>query len=209
MVSVSRRVVLVALAAALVVALALLVPEGVLARVRGVVASPWFPLILVGLYVVRPFLAWPVSALSVLVGYKYGLVLGVPIALVGAVGTSLIPYYVGDRLPTAGRVLGPVRESGERYFAAAGDTRGVVAARLAPTPAEVVSAGAGIAGVPARAFVAGTLVGELPWTIAAVGIGSSLDSFSPKSAFDPVLVGACVLIAVLLLAGPLYRSRRR
>ncbi|QDX40605.1 TVP38/TMEM64 family protein [Salarchaeum sp. JOR-1] len=209
MVSVAGRTLLAALAGVCVLALALLVPEGVLARVRGVVASPWFPLILVGLYVVRPFLAWPVSALSVLVGYKYGLALGVPVALLGAAGTSLIPYYVGDRLPTAGRVLGRVRSGGERYFAAAGDTRGVVAARLAPTPAEVVSAGAGIAGVPLRAFVAGTLVGELPWTIAAVGVGASLESFSLRSAFDPVLVGACVLLAALLLARPLYRSRRR
>ncbi|MEE6209425.1 VTT domain-containing protein [Salarchaeum sp. III] len=208
MVSVSRGVVLAAVAGCCVLALALFVPDTMLARVRGVVASPWFPLVLVALYAVRPFLAWPVSALSVLVGYAYGLPLGVPIALLGAVGTSLIPYYVGGRLPTAGRVLGRVRSGGERYFAAAGDTRGVVAARLAPTPAEVVSTGAGIAGVPLWAFVVGTLVGELPWTIAAVGLGASLDSFSLQSAFDPVFVGACVLLAVLVLAGPLYRSRR-
>ncbi|MGB9987412.1 TVP38/TMEM64 family protein [Salarchaeum japonicum] len=209
MVSVSRRTVLAAVAGLGVLALALFVPDSVLARVRGVVASPWFPVILVALYAVRPFLAWPVSALSVLVGYKYGLVLGVPVALVGAVGTSLLPYYVGGRLPTTGSVLGSVRSGGEQYFAAAGDTRGVIAARLAPTPAEVVSTGAGIAGVPVRAFVVGTLVGEFPWTVAAVGIGASLDSFSLQNAFDPMLVGACVLFAVLLLAGPLYRSRRR
>jgi len=206
MASVSRGTLVAAAALVVVAALYVLVPVDALDRLRGLVASPYFPLLLVALYAVRPFLAWPVSAISVLVGYKYGLALGVPLALAGCVATSLVPYHFGDRLPTAAGVLSRVDRSGKRYFAAAGDTRGVAAARLAPTPAEVVSVGAGIAGVPLRAFALGTLLGELPWTIAAVSLGASLDTFSLTTAVDPLLVAACLLLAVLTLAGPLWRA---
>lgn len=205
--TVSRGTLLAATAALVVFALAVLVPADVLARAQALVASPWFPVVLVALYLVRPFLAWPITALSVLVGYKYGLVLGVPLALAGAVATSLIPYHFGDRLPTAGSVLDRVRTGGQRYFAAAGDTRGIIVARLAPTPAEAISAAAGIAGVPRGAFVLGTAIGELPWTVAAVALGASLDTFTLSATHvDLRLVAACLLFAVLLLSGPLWRA---
>lgn len=51
-------------------------PTRVLGALRHAAASPWFPAVLVALYAVRPFLAWPISALSLLVGFKYGLVVG-------------------------------------------------------------------------------------------------------------------------------------
>lgn len=207
--SVSRGTLVGTTALVVVLALAVLVPVDAVALASGVVASPWFPVVLVGLYLARPFLAWPISALSVLVGYRYGVLVGVPVALAGAVATSLVPYYFGDRLPTAGSVLDRVRTGGERYFTAAGDVRGVAAARLAPTPAEAVSAAAGLAGVPPGAFVLGTLAGELPWTIAAVALGASLDTLTlSTSHVDLRLVLACVLLAVLVLAGPAWRTFR-
>lgn len=207
--AVSRGTAVATAALVVVLALAVLVPVDAVASARGVVASPWFPVVLVGLYLVRPFLAWPITALSVLVGYKYGVLVGVPVALAGAVATSLVPYYFGDRLPTAGSVLDRVRTGGERYFAAAGDVRGVAAARLAPTPAEAVSAAAGLAGVPPTAFVLGTILGELPWTVAAVALGASLDTLTMSpSHVDLRLVLACVLLAVLVLAGPAWRTLR-
>lgn len=201
----------------------LVVDGGAAAAVRGVVASPWFPAVLVALYLVRPFLAWPITALSALVGYAYGVTVGVPVALAGAVATSLLPYAAGRWLrdPDPGASVGGtgtpgvvdravawLAASGERFFAAAGDVRGVVAARLAPTPAEPVSAGAGVARVSLPAFVAGTLVGELPWTLAAVSVGASLDSLDGglRVPADPLLVAGCLLAAALLLAGPTYRA---
>lgn len=207
--AVSRGTAVATAALVVVLALAVLVPVDAVASAHAVVASPWFPVVLVGLYLVRPFLAWPITALSVLVGYRYGVLVGVPVALAGAVATSLLPYYFGDRLPTAGSVLDRVRTGGERYFAAAGDVRGVAAARLAPTPAEAVSAAAGLAGVRPAAFVLGTVLGELPWTVAAVALGASLDTLTlSTSHVDLRLVLACVLFAVLVLAGPAWRTLR-
>jgi uncharacterized membrane protein YdjX (TVP38/TMEM64 family) len=114
-------------------------PARVVSAALGAVVGPWFAVILVGLYLIRPFLAWPIAAISVLVGYRYGLVVGVPVALAGAIATSLIPYAAARYLrPTAG-VFADAADRSEAFFASTGGLRGVTAARLAPMPAEVVS----------------------------------------------------------------------
>lgn len=207
----SRRGLLTATVATLLVALGLLLsPTAVVDRLGSLLSSPWFPLVLVGLYLVRPALAWPITALSVLVGYRYGLALGLPIALLGAVGTSLLPYAAARYLRTDAGWIGRAAEGSERFFSATGDLRGVTAARLAPTPAEAISAAAGVARVPVAAFVAGTLVGELPWTVAAVLAGHSMRRLSLADATPglPLVVGLAV-VAALVLAGPAYRFARR
>jgi len=195
----ARRLALLALA---LVALAVFMrPERVLSLLRAALASPYFPVFLVAAYLVRPFLAWPISVLSALVGYQYGL-LALPLALVGAVATSLIPFYLAGRFTPAtpdglaARLVG----GSERYFDVAGDLRGVTAARLFPSPPEAVSAAAGVAGVSLPAFALGTLLGEFPWTIAAVAAGASMRRFGLPADVDPRILAAALLAGVLLLA---------
>jgi len=188
-----------------------LTPDRTLSALQAALVSPWFPLVLVGLYLVRPLLAWPITALSLLVGYRYGLLLGLPLALVGAVATSLIPYAVGRYV--AGHPSSPFAaavDGSERFFRATGGLRGVVAVRLAPTPAEPVSLAAGAGRVPVRTFALGTALGELPWTVAAVVAGHSLSRFTPTVApIDRWLLLAGLVGAAVLLAGPAYRWVRR
>lgn len=208
----ARRSILAGAAVAVVVAGGLLSsPERVFRLARSTLYDPWFPVLLVGLYVVRPFLAWPISALSVLVGYRYGLVVGFPVAMVGVVGTSLIPYAGARYVRSGTGLLGRATDGSERYFDAVGDLRGVVAARLAPVPAEVISSAAGFGNVRPRAFVAGTAIGEIPWTAAAVLAGHSLERFTVAGvdAVDLRLVAAGLLAGALLLAGPVYRRLHR
>jgi len=195
-------------AAAVVVALAVVArPARALDVLRVAVASPWFPGILVGLYAARPFVAWPISVLSALVGFKYGLVVGVPVALAGALATSLPAYAAGRYAPADGLLVGRFSDGSQRFFAATGDLRGLVAARFAPTPAEPVSAAAGAGGVPLRSFAAGTLVGELPWVVATVALGSGLDTFAmTASSVDPLLLAVGVLAAAVLLGPVAYRE---
>lgn len=206
-----RRGIVAAAAVAGLVAVGLVVsPASVVAGTRGLLASPWFPLVLVGLYLVRPFLAWPIVAISLLVGLRYGVGWGVPIALLGAVGTSLLPYAVARRFRSTAGWAGRATHGSERFFGAVGPVRGVAAARLAPTPAEAVSGAAGVARVPLRAFVLGTAVGELPWTVAAVVAGASLRGpVVAGPVIDARLVLAGLLAAGLILAGPAYRLLRR
>lgn len=196
--------VLVALAAGVVAS-----PERVLPALRAAVGSPWFPLLLVGLYAVRPFLAWPITALSVLVGYRYGVAVGLPVALLGAVATSLLPYAAARRFGADGGLLGRVTDGATRYFETTGDFRGVVVARLVPTPAEAISAAAGFARVSVPAFAVGTVVGELPWTVGAVVAGDSMRRLAVGDpVYDPGLVALAVGSGLVLLAGPAYRAYR-
>lgn len=208
-----RRALLAAAVAGGLVAVGLLVsPAAVAAWLGGLLFSPWFPLLLAGLYLVRPALAWPISAISALVGFRYGFAVGLPVALLGAVGTSLLPYAVVRYLRSDTGWTGRATHGSEAYFRAAGDLRGVAAARLAPTPPEAISGAAGMARVPVPAFVAGTLVGELPWTVAAVLAGSSMRRLGAGGpVVDVRLVVAGLLLAALLLAGPARRAlgRRR
>ncbi len=195
----ARRLAVIAL---VLVALAVLMrPARVLSALRAALASPYFPLFLVVAYLLRPFLAWPIAVLSALVGYQYGMV-ALPLALAGAVLTSLPPFYLAGRFTPetpdgwAARLVG----GSERYFGTAGDLRGVVAARLFPSPPEAVSAAAGVAGVPLSTFALGTLLGELPWTIAAVAAGASMRRFGIPTEVEPWILVAALLAGVLLLA---------
>lgn len=163
---------------------------------------------LVALYLLRPFLGVPLSPFSVLIGFRYGLP-GVGLALAGTLLTSLPPYLAGGYLRGDDGVFDRLAGLGERAIATVGDLRGVVAARLSPAPADAVSYAAGVSGVPARAYVLGTLLGEIPWATGFVALGASLETLAVTGlAPDPALVAASALLAALLVGLPLARRLR-
>ncbi len=155
----NRRVVAGAAAALLVLVAALAVPPDVaFARLAWLAADPVrLVAALLVLAAVRPFLAWPTTLLAVLAGYGFGLA-GAPLALALITLTSVPTYLLARRgrtdlsaAATSSRLAaGAVRavDAGERAVAVAGDTRAVAASRLVPAPSDVVSVGAGLAGVP-------------------------------------------------------------
>lgn len=182
-------------------------PAAVLEAVETVAGSP---LALVGvlafLYAVRPLLLWPISLLSILAGYGLGVTLGVPVALAGAVLTCIPPYLLARRAPRETGVFGRLHRRSQDVVAAIGELRGVVAARLLPAPADVISYGAGISTISTRGFVLGTFFGEIPWVVTGVVTGSSMRTLSLQgaSAGLPLLAGTAAL-GVLVLAGPAIR----
>lgn len=167
-----------------------------------------FAAIVLAVALCRPLVAWPVGVLAGLVGYVLGAgPAGLALALAVAVVTTLPPYLLARTAEPTGGLLGWAGDAGANLFATAGDVRGVLAARLAPLPTDVVSYGAGLAAVPLRPFLLGTAVGELPWVLAGVLAGSSMEALTTEglSAGLPVVVGAAAVAAVLL-AAPLYRQ---
>lgn len=155
-------------------------------------------------YLVRPFLAVPVTAFTLLVGYRFGWP-GLPIALAGGVLTALPAYYAGRWYKRDDGVLGWLRRSGDEIFDATGDLRGTIAGRLSPAPADAVAYGTGLADVPLGTFLLGTFIGELPWILTIMAIGVSARNVTTGHSVNPlVLVGAGVL-AIALVARPLYR----
>jgi uncharacterized membrane protein YdjX (TVP38/TMEM64 family) len=185
----------------------LVAPEYVLAKLAWLAADPLrFALALLVLSVVRPLFAWPTTLIAVAAGYGFGLA-GVPLALALIVLTSVPSYAVARKARGRGRVA----TAGERLAATAGDVRAVTASRLVPAPSDVVSVAAGVADVRPGAFLLGTAIGEIPWAVAGVLAGSSLETLAAGSlsaVFDPRLVVAAALVAVLVLAGPAYRHLR-
>lgn len=197
-------------AGALVIGLAaaaLFLPaRAVVEPLRAMLFSPAFPLVLAALYLLRPFLGLPIVVLSALVGYRYGVWVGVPVALAGAVATSLPAYLVGRRYLRDGALFERFTSGSGRFFAWAGDLRGLVAARLVPTPAEAISGASGAAGVSLPVFVVGTTVGELPWTVAAVYAGATMTTYAPAVTTDRWVAALAVAVGLLLLARPVYDS---
>jgi uncharacterized membrane protein YdjX (TVP38/TMEM64 family) len=162
--------------------------------------------VLVALYLVRPLLAWPISALSVLLGYLLGPV-AIPIALAGAVVTTLPAYAVARYFGHETGLLARVGDAGTTVRRTTGDLRGITAVRLAPLPTGPVSYAAGLAGVPLRPYVAGTALGEAPWVATTVLLGASMGELvAVGPSADPLLLVTTVALAVLLLlSGPAYR----
>jgi uncharacterized membrane protein YdjX (TVP38/TMEM64 family) len=186
----------------------LLSPERFLSALAAVGARPavFLPLLAAG-YLLRPAVAWPISALSVVVGYVYGIP-GIPLALAGAVLTCFPPYLLARRARTDAGVLGRVGDSGRRYFRATGDLRGLVVARLVPLPADSVSYAAGVSGIGLGTYALATAIGETPWVTGAVLVGASMERLAVNRSAGPWFVVGAVVLAALLLAGPAYRRYR-
>jgi uncharacterized membrane protein YdjX (TVP38/TMEM64 family) len=164
--------------------------------------------VIVSLYLVRPFFAWPTMPLSAFVGFVLGVEYGIPVALMGALVTCLIPYRFAERAGEQGGMFGWLGESGQRIIEVTGETRGMLAARLSPVPADAVSYGAGFAGVSTRAFVVGTVLGEIPWVIVEVIAGASMRKLTLSGLSIealPQLLALFGALAVLVLARPAYR----
>jgi len=196
-----------ALAAVLVGVSLVFSPGAVLEWVAGLSARPFVFLgVLSVLYLARPFLMWPISALSITVGYVLGVEYGIPVAIAGTVVSNTIPFLVARYLRTDDGVIGFASRSGERYVATVGEFRGVVAARLSPLPADAVSTTAGLSEVSLSAYLLGTLVGESPWIAAEVIAGASMHTLSVHGlGHSLALFAGATSVSALLLAGPVYR----
>jgi uncharacterized membrane protein YdjX (TVP38/TMEM64 family) len=182
-------------------------PDALFANAERLARRPaLFVVVLLALYLVRPLLAWPITVISIFLGYVLGPV-AIPVALAGAVVTGLPAYALARYLGHDAGFLARVGDAGGVVRRTTGDLRGIVAVRLAPLPTDPVSYAAGLAGVPLRPYVAGTAIGEAPWVVAAVLLGASAGELTTaSSAADPLLVVTTVALAVLLvLSGPAYR----
>lgn len=199
-----------ALAAALAVGALVFSPRAVLDSVAGLSAHPWrFLGVLVVLYLARPFLLWPVSALSLTVGFVLGATYGIPVAVAGTLLSNTTPFLLARYARTDEGLVGVGTETSERFVEATGEFRGVVATRLAPLPADVVSTAAGLSDVSFRAYLFGTLIGESPWIAAEVIAGASMHALSVHGlSHSLALLAAATTGSALLLARPAYRFAR-
>ena len=203
---------------AVVTAGLLVAPSSTLGAIEAAADDPvTFGFVVAGLYLVRPLFAWPTTPLAIVVGYGYGIALGLPIALVGVVLT-VIPVFLAARwigadpstdwarLPL-GTAVNRTGRAVSAYYATAGPIRGVIVSRLAPIPSDVSTCAAALSGVSLKHLLIGTAIGELPWTIAAVVVGASAATITTDGLGEIgwLLAAGCLIAAALLLSRPVYR----
>lgn len=188
------------------VAAALFSPSEVVSSLESVASRPVvFAAALIAVYLVRPFLLWPVSAIALVLGYLYGPVVAFPLSIAGAALTAMPPYLIGRYADTDAGLFRHVSDSGDWVVSTVGPTRGVIAGRFSPVPGDAVSYGAGMTDLDLRPFLVGTMIGEVPWALAAVLAGASMRTLSlSEFSVDPMLIVALAIIAVLLLSRPVY-----
>lgn len=181
-------------------------PATLIAKLEALATRPvLFVLALVAVYLVRPFLLWPVTSIALVLGYLYGPTVALPLSLAGAALTAMPPYLIGKYAKTDLGLFGSVGDSGERFLETVGQKRGVIAARFSPVPGDPISYASGLCGVSLQPFLAGTVIGEVPWALVAVFTGASMRSLTlAEFAISPELVGAFAGLAIIVLAGPLY-----
>lgn len=198
------------LAGVAIVAGLVLSPGTVVSHLEHLATRPvWFAVALTLVYLARPFLFWPVSAVAVVLGYLYGPVLAFPVALLGAGVTGLPPFGLARWAQSDAGLLSVLAEPGRQLIGAVGETRGVVAGRLSPVPGDAVSYAAGLSEVSVGAFLLGTVLGEVPWALVAVLAGDSMRTLTVEGIRpDPALVVGIAGLAVLVLGRPAYHHLR-
>ena len=195
-------------------------PSATFGVLESVAADPFlFGLAVAGMYLARPLFAWPTTPLAVVVGYGYGVTVGVPVALAGVVATVIPTYlavrwFAGSADGSGAFAFGPILERActitTRYYETTGPIRGVIVSRLAPIPSDVSTAAAAVSDVDLRHLAVGTAIGEIPWTVAAVVVGASAATITTAGLGElgAPLAAACAVAGAVLLAGPAYRLVR-
>lgn len=201
---ISRRAIVVISILTTTVALGFIfLPRGDYSWLTQIFSSPLFPVILTIALFVRPLFGIPLSPFSILIGLKYGVIPGFFVVLAGTVLTCILPYVIGRLLQDEGWLFQRFARPGEQFIEHTSSTIGVAVSRLSPTPADIISYGAGLSNVPLRPFVIGTVVGEAPWAFGYVVIGTSLARFYVPSLPNTAYIGAALLsitVAILALA---------
>lgn len=161
----------------------------------------------------------PTYAQAVLGGYAFGMIAGVPAALCGFLGGSIIAYEIG-RVSSRDRIEGLLSKSpkwravrdalvGSRKEDDLLKSIGTVTLlRLPPnSPFALMNLLLSAIGVPRLAYVIGTCIGMTPRTAAAVAIGAGIQQALTKEAIDQAMpkwmwyAGAGVSIVIVLIIG--------
>ncbi len=194
------------LGAVALVAAVLFSPAAVVTQLEHLTTHPvQFTLALVAIYLIRPFLLWPVSSIALVLGYVYGPIVALPIAIVGAGISGLPPFTVARYAQSDAGLFGSVADTGRRLADAVGETRGVLVARLSPVPGDPISYASGLSNVSLGAFLTGTIVGEIPWALVTVLAGDSMRTLTVTGfTLSPAAVLAIAGLGVIVLSGPLY-----
>ncbi|MFC5701724.1 TVP38/TMEM64 family protein [Cohnella faecalis] len=175
-----------------------------------VVSFGWIaPVIYIVMYIVRPFVLFPASVLSLAGGLSFGTWKGMAFTLIGAVTGAVLSFLVARGVVGSGFFKGkddPRMMKLERAMERRGFMM-VLLLRIAPfVPFDLVSYAAGAARVRLRAFLPATIIGTLPGTFAYNYLGASLTKGSWKEFAIAGIVFAAALAIPFLLRKKVQRE---
>lgn len=140
--------------------------------------NPLAPLFLLLIYLVRPLFLLPVGLLTVAVGLLFGAFWGTVYALLAALLTAAVAYWLGrlfgGDLPRAAQA-GWLARLKQYPFET------VLLCRFLAVPGDLVNYAAGYLKISFAAFVGATVIGGSPGLLVAVLAGASLTSLSDRS----------------------------
>jgi uncharacterized membrane protein YdjX (TVP38/TMEM64 family) len=171
---------------------------------------PAAPLGFLAAHVAASLLFIPRTLMAIVAGLLFGIGWGIVWAALGGVAGAAAGFLVA-RYVNSGQIdlehgtrVGPFLERVER-----GGWRAVAALRLIPVlPHSVANYGLGLTRLPLGAYALGSLVGQLPLTIAYVDLGAAGERLMLAKAgwVEPTLIGITALALSLLL--PAVARRR-
>ena len=168
---------------------------------------PAAPFAFLAVHIVASLLFIPRTLLAIVAGLLFGVGWGVAWAatgsIAGAVAGFLVARFVNSDLVDLRR-LGPVVGTVER-----GGWRAVAVLRLIPViPHSLANYALGLTQLPLAPYALGSLLGQLPLTIAYVDLGAGGQRLMLGSAnwFEPTLIGLAALSLSLLI--PAIARRR-
>jgi uncharacterized membrane protein YdjX (TVP38/TMEM64 family) len=174
-----------------------------LAISSAVATHPAAPLVFLALHLAASLFFIPRTILAMAAGLVFGVGWGLVWAtagsVLGAVAGFLIARYVNGGLidPETMPRIGPVLQRAE-----AGGWRAVTALRLIPVlPHSLANYALGLTRLPLGAYALGSLLGQLPMTIAYVDLGAAGGRLWAGNAgwLAPTLIGGAALLLSLLL----------
>lgn len=208
------RPVLLAALVLVLIGVAVLVGVPPLEEIRAWVASAGWagPALYAALYAGLSLTPAPASVLSVGGGVLFGLALGLPVVMAGAITGAVVGFGLARRLGRDGVERLQARAGGGADRLARLDAllrrRGllaVVAIRLAPiVPFAVLNMACGLTALRWRDYAVGSAVGMLPAATAFVAVGA----YGADPGSLPFLVAVAGLIAVLVAGAVLARRHR-
>ncbi|WP_179134101.1 TVP38/TMEM64 family protein [Halobacillus massiliensis] len=160
----------------------------------------WGPLVFIGMYTLGPFIAFPISILSLAAAFTYGVWPGMLYIVLGASGAAVVGFIMGKwfsdsiikipHTPKMENLYDRMEANGFLY---------VLTLRLIPVIGyNVLSYAAGIAKVRWLPFLAATLIGLIPGTLAYCLVGSSLAEGDLSFVLAGLSILAWVSLAIFL-----------
>jgi uncharacterized membrane protein YdjX (TVP38/TMEM64 family) len=173
---------------------------------------PLAPLGFLAVHIAASLLFLPRTLLAIVAGLLFGVGWGIFWAEIGSVAGAaagfLVARYAGVGLidRERGTRVGPILERVEH-----GGWRAVAVLRLIPVmPHSLANYGLGLTRIPLGAYLSGSLVGQLPMTIAYVDLGAAGERLVLGGAgwLEPTLIGLAALsLSLLIPAYSRWRTR--